>query len=668
MKKLLGLVLACLFFGCDSRGPIGPDKVVPSVNTGVLSMEIQLNKVGVLSKETEVNLSKLLYDIRDSSGGTVIRDSSVISGHSDISIKRVFSGLTAPRNYTLIATTYDKTGEIIHSGSKKFATMPAETTDIVLNLLSKFSMLRVTFSSIPDSIRRVSAMVGEISLDSSLEGSPKTVLLTYDYLPADSAGIVYPLVLRAVGRFYGRDTLLYKADTTITAISGRDKSYVVTLKWCGPQMPRSSITIGITVGVIGSTDINAGFLEKVPVVNSKLYGVSFGPFLRGLDPRKDTITDMKIRECLRVLAPYTTWISSFGVGNGLQDVGRIAKNEFGLKVAVASWIGKDEQANQREIDTLIAIALRKEIDMAIIGVEALLRGDVTEATLIGYISRFKDAVKDIPVTSVDVYDRIKSHPSLIQALDVIAVNIYPFWEARELRCSMSFVYQAYQSIVEVAGGKAVWISETGWPDTGTANGDAIPSAVGAAFYFKNFVSMAHAERIPYLYFEGIDESWKSDEGDVGGHWGIFRDDLTMKAGMQEVFDGATVQDNWSGRDTVGGFGVPGISYTYVAPMGDGRGTVTGVVSHVIPSKCFVVLYIKVGDNWWIKPTFDSPTTVIGGCGMFTNNTVSGGSDANASHIMAFVIPKTFEPPKVSGGGLPQVLYDSSLAYVDTLRP
>jgi hypothetical protein len=84
--------------------------------------------------------------------------------------------------------------------------------------------------------------------------------------------------------------------------------------------------------------------------------------------------------------------------------------------------------------------------------------------------------------------------------------------------------------------------------------DANGRVTNAALYFLNFVSWARVEGVSYLYFEAFDETWKAAyEGPQGAHWGVWDKYGNLKPGMQNVFDGATIPDNWSGS-SVGGVG------------------------------------------------------------------------------------------------------------------
>ncbi|MFP5407192.1 MAG: hypothetical protein ACLGHY_12935, partial [Gammaproteobacteria bacterium] len=61
-----------------------------------------------------------------------------------------------------------------------------------------------------------------------------------------------------------------------------------------------------------------------------------------------------------------------------------------------------------------------------------------------------------------------------------------------------------------------------WPSAGRARLAAQPGRVEQARFMREFVAMAHAERIPYNLIEAFDQPWKRRlEGAMGGHWGVF---------------------------------------------------------------------------------------------------------------------------------------------------
>jgi glucan 1,3-beta-glucosidase len=75
----------------------------------------------------------------------------------------------------------------------------------------------------------------------------------------------------------------------------------------------------------------------------------------------------------------------------------------------------------------------------------------------------------------------------------------------------------------------VIISETGWPDQGTAFHGAVPSVEGAMRYFIDTQRWALEDGVPVFYFAAFDEAWKvGAEGDVGAYWGLWDKDGVPK--------------------------------------------------------------------------------------------------------------------------------------------
>jgi glucan 1,3-beta-glucosidase len=87
----------------------------------------------------------------------------------------------------------------------------------------------------------------------------------------------------------------------------------------------------------------------------------------------------------------------------------------------------------------------------------------------------------------------------------------------------------YYRAVNVANGKPVIVSETGWPDQGTPDRGAVPSYENAIRYFVDAYHWTQQEDIQMFYFSSFDEDWKvADEGDVGAYWGILDKDGNHK--------------------------------------------------------------------------------------------------------------------------------------------
>ncbi|MGZ8526509.1 MAG: glycosyl hydrolase family 17 protein, partial [Kaistella sp.] len=68
---------------------------------------------------------------------------------------------------------------------------------------------------------------------------------------------------------------------------------------------------------------------------------------------------------------------------------------------VGAWLGKDPEANNREIEGLIRLAKEGLVDIAAVGNEVLYRKDLTEAELLNFIHHVKSEIPGIPVGYVD---------------------------------------------------------------------------------------------------------------------------------------------------------------------------------------------------------------------------------------------------------------------------
>ncbi|WP_282134704.1 MFS transporter [Seonamhaeicola maritimus] len=251
-----------------------------------------------------------------------------------------------------------------------------------------------------------------------------------------------------------------------------------------------------------------------------LHGLCFSPYLENQNIG-DQLSEEQIRRRIDIIAPYTEWIRSFSCTDGNEQTPKIAK-EKGLKTMVGAWIGKDKNQNLKEIKALIDLAKKGYVDVAVVGNEVLMRNDLSEQELLGYIRKVKKSIPNIDVAYVDAYYQFSSYPDLVDICDVILVNCYPFWEGCNITQSQLYLKQMHTLVNEVAKGKPVIISETGWPNKGRKIKGAEPSQNNAMKYFIESINWAKKENVKMFYFSSFDESWKvHHEGDVGERWGIW---------------------------------------------------------------------------------------------------------------------------------------------------
>jgi GPH family glycoside/pentoside/hexuronide:cation symporter len=276
-------------------------------------------------------------------------------------------------------------------------------------------------------------------------------------------------------------------------------------------------------------DLEATKKMFVNTLNKTLNGLCFSPYIEG-QQAGDILSESQIRKRMDVISSYTKTVRSFSCTEGNEMIPKIA-HEKGLKTMVGAWISSDKERNEKEIAALIELAKSGVVDIAAVGNEVLLRNDVSEEELLAYITRVKEALKglNIPVDCVDTYNEFYQRPNLVAISDVILANCYPFWEGSSIQDSLTDLRQMHAITKQVANGKKVIITETGWPSQGECVGDAHPSQLNAMKYFIQTQEWAHTSEIEMIHFSSFDESWKARvEGELGARWGIWDKDEKLK--------------------------------------------------------------------------------------------------------------------------------------------
>ncbi len=289
---------------------------------------------------------------------------------------------------------------------------------------------------------------------------------------------------------------------------------------------KTSYMSGTDTANFSKAEKDATFLN---ILEKGIHGISFSVYLENQKPGSLVIEE-QIEARMKIIQPYVKWVRSFSCIDGNENIPKIA-HKYGLKTLVGAWLGNDKEKNEIEIVNVIRTAREGHADIVAVGNEVLLRGDLTEDEVIKYIQRVKNEITNIPVGYVDAYYEFVNHPRICSLCDVILANCYPFWEGFPIEHSLAYLKNMYYLAVNAARGKKVIISETGWPDVGSAFRDAIPSYENALRYFIDTFIWADQENIDVFYFASFDEMWKIDtEGDVGAYWGLWDKDGILKYG------------------------------------------------------------------------------------------------------------------------------------------
>lgn len=259
------------------------------------------------------------------------------------------------------------------------------------------------------------------------------------------------------------------------------------------------------------------------LLRAGVHGLCFSPYLEGQAPGV-RVSAAQIRKRLSIIRPHTQWIRSFSCTDGHEQTPRLA-HELGMKTLVGAWLGTDRAINEREIDGVIAVARSGHADIVAVGNEVLLREDLSEDELLECIERVRQALPGVPVGYVDAYYLFEKYPRIAAACDVVLANCYPFWEGCPREYAITYMHSMVQRTRAAAPGKRIIVSETGWPDQGSAFHAAVPSVTGAMRYFIDTCRWAAREGLEVFHFAAFDEAWKvGAEGDVGAYWGLWDKD------------------------------------------------------------------------------------------------------------------------------------------------
>jgi GPH family glycoside/pentoside/hexuronide:cation symporter len=296
------------------------------------------------------------------------------------------------------------------------------------------------------------------------------------------------------------------------------------------------------------TSANSIFNAQPPVpafsVNHKIPGLGVGPFvLSGQDPNAGTIVpDAQLQYLVSDAAQYATWIRTFGTSNTFQQAG-LYIHQSGAKAMIGAYLANPNtsavvQSNQQELDRLVAMANAGQTDIVTVGNETLLTGALTESQLLTYIASVKAQVPaSVQVSTVETWNILVAHPNVINAVDVVLANIYPFWEDSPATNALATLQLDYAQILRASGSKELMIAETGWPSSGSPSSQApaaIPSSANQLAYFLAAEQWARQNNVVIIWFEAFSEPWKANYNDYPS-WGIFDSSYVLASQFAGAF-------------------------------------------------------------------------------------------------------------------------------------
>lgn len=205
--------------------------------------------------------------------------------------------------------------------------------------------------------------------------------------------------------------------------------------------------------------------------------------------------------------------------SGLQNIGT-ATAAHGLKLVLGVFISETGiSAAESQIGEITSWANGRydNVEMVVIGNEAVFNGYCTASALAGFLASAKTTLKAAgysgPVTTTEPLNILQEHATtLCPAMDVASANIHPFFNADVSASNAgSFVAKELSVLETVCPGKEAYNLETGWPTQGLDNGAACP---GYAQQKEAIEGIKAATGGKSVFFSFEDDLWKG-EGELG---------------------------------------------------------------------------------------------------------------------------------------------------------
>ncbi|CAI5741879.1 unnamed protein product [Hyaloperonospora brassicae] len=230
--------------------------------------------------------------------------------------------------------------------------------------------------------------------------------------------------------------------------------------------------------------------------------------------------------------------------------------DAGLKVALGIWVDSTASSFEKEkaaFATLLETGLvtADNIVGIHVGSEAVYRGDVSVPEAIAHLEAIRAlclanaGAAAIPLTIADIGDTYTAHPELIEAVDYVSANYFPFWEKAAIDGAADHFYERLSALVETVDtySKEVVVGETGWASEGTSANGSVASEANAAKFFVDFYTLATEKNLTYYYFSAFDEPWKlatlEANETVEAYFGLFTREGVLKSAIAALFDSVT---------------------------------------------------------------------------------------------------------------------------------
>jgi cellulose synthase/poly-beta-1,6-N-acetylglucosamine synthase-like glycosyltransferase/exo-beta-1,3-glucanase (GH17 family) len=236
-----------------------------------------------------------------------------------------------------------------------------------------------------------------------------------------------------------------------------------------------------------------------------------------------------IREDLTRLATVSSCVRTYYTTRGMERAVPIADG-LGLRVMLGVDVSSDATRNAEEAETAVRLARAypRVVSHVLVGNEVLMHnllGHHVKVPVDLFLQSLRSVRRDagVPVSTSEIKQSWEDNPWLATETDFLALNDLPYW----IGVSPEGAIHRLDRDVKSLGARYVHlpliVTEVGWPSGGPTVRRSEPGLDRQFAFISDVVEWGHRTKVPYNYFEGFDQAWKSQhhEGRVGSQWGLF---------------------------------------------------------------------------------------------------------------------------------------------------
>lgn len=273
--------------------------------------------------------------------------------------------------------------------------------------------------------------------------------------------------------------------------------------------------------------------EKIYVGPLSIPSVSFSPFEKNQGPENTIISRERIERSLRAIKAITNTIRIYSIDEGLHQIISEAE-KLGINVILGIWLDKSEEHNQKEVDKAIELSKYPNVISVVVGNEVLLSETVKKQDLVRWLRYVRSKVEK-PVTTAEPAHIWIDHKDLESEVDFVMVHLLPFWDGLTYDNIEGWL-NYYDKKMKETFSKDIYIGEFGWPSGPRSITDSRASNISQSLSLRFFSNWAKNHNYQWNLIEGIDQTWKINEGPSGPHWGVFDIDLKEKESLREYIN------------------------------------------------------------------------------------------------------------------------------------